>query len=137
SHEGTRYAVRVGTSTINADGDMQINGFVRPLDGRFSVAVDGLVETGDLPRLTGALTYRQAPLTQGDAAVGALVLSSSITADANSIRLEEFTLLPDENQTATRLTGEAAVTFGAEPSFDASVSGGVVTLQANSLAEEG
>jgi hypothetical protein len=137
SHEGTRYAVRVGTSTINADGDMQVNGFVRPLDGRFSVAVDGLVETGDIPKLTGALTYRQAPLTQGDAAVGALVLSSPLTADTNSIRLEEFTLLPDENQTATRLTGEAAVTLGAEPGFDASVSGGVVTLQANSLAEEG
>lgn len=137
SHEGTSYAVRIGTSTINADGDMQLNGFVRPIDGRFSVTVDGMLETGSVPKLTGALTYRQVVQAQEDAAVGALVLQSPIVADTSSIRLDEFTLLPDENQTATRLTGEATVTLGAEPSFDASISGGVVTLQTNAVTEEG
>src|SRR5690606_34309005 len=97
----------------------------------------GLLATGGMPELTGALTYRQAVQAEGDAVVGALVLQSPITADSNAIQLDEFTLLPDENQTATRLTGEATVMLGAESSFDATVSGGVVTLQTNAVTEEG
>ncbi|WMT89905.1 AsmA family protein [Pelagibacterium sp. H642] len=137
THEGTPYALRVGTSAINAAGELQLNAFVRPLDGRFSVSLEGLLATGGMPELTGALTYRQAAQAEGDAVVGALVLQSPITADSNAVRLDEFTLLPDENQTATRLTGEATVTLGAESSFDATVSGGVVTLQTNAVTEEG
>src|SRR5690606_39684954 len=48
----------------------------------------------------------------------------------------DFTRLPDENQTMTRRTGEASVTLGAEPQFDASISGGVVTLQPRPLVQE-
>lgn len=137
SHEGSVYTLRVGTSAMGSTGDIQVSGFVRPVDGRFSVSVDGLVQTGTSPRLTGALTYRQASAAQEDAAVGGLLLQSPITADMGAVELSEFTLLPDENQTAARLTGQAVVTLGAEPSFDADVSGGVVTLLPNALSEEG
>ena len=137
SHEGTTYGVRIGTSAMNVAGAMQVNGFVRPANGGFSVAVEGLLRTGGSPTLEGALTYRQAMTSEGDAAVGAMVLQSPITADTDAIRFEEFTLLPDENQTMTRLTGAASVTLGEQPSFDATVSGGVVTLQPNPVTEDG
>lgn len=137
-HEDTAYGVRVSTSAMNAAGQMQVSAFVRPTSGAFSVTAEGLLETGGAPSLTGALTYRQAPpADQGEAVVGGMVLQSPLIADSESIALPEFVLLPDENQTTTRLTGQASLSLGAEPAFDAVVSGGVVTLQPRAVTEEG
>jgi hypothetical protein len=136
-HEGTALGVRVSTSAMNNAGQMQVSAFVRPTSGAFSVAAEGLLETGGAPSLNGTLTYRQAaPPDDGEAVVGGVLLQSPLIANAERIELPEFVLLPDENQTATRLTGEASVSLGAEPAFNAIVSGGVVTLQPRAVTEE-
>ncbi|MBN16212.1 MAG: hypothetical protein CMJ15_13555 [Pelagibacterium sp.] len=137
-HEGTAYGVRASTSAMNAAGQMQVSAFVRPTSGAFSVTAEGLLDTGGAPSLEGTLTYRQAPpADQGEAVVGGMTLESPLIADAERIALSEFVLLPDENQTATRLTGEATLSLGAEPAFDATVSGGVVALQPRAVTDEG
>lgn len=136
-HGGTAYGVRVSTSAMNAAGQMQVSAFVRPASGAFSVAAEGLLDTGGAPSLDGTLTYRQAPPPDdGEAVIGGMLLQSPLIANSEEIILSEFVLLPDENQTATRLTGEAALSLGAEPAFDAMVSGGVVTLQPRAVTEE-
>jgi hypothetical protein len=136
-YEDAAYGVRVSTSAMNTAGQMQVSAFVRPASGAFSVAAEGLLDTGGAPSLNGTLTYRQAaPPDEGDAVVGELVLQSPLIADAEQIHLSEFVLLPDENQTATRLTGEATLSLGADPAFNATVSGGVVTLQPRAATEE-
>src|SRR5690606_32215209 len=84
SHDGTAYGVRIGTSAMSAAGAMQVSGFVRPADGGFWVAVEGLLRTGGSPTLEGALTYRQAMASEDDAVVGAMVLQSP---DRKSTRL--------------------------------------------------
>ncbi|QJR18237.1 AsmA family protein [Pelagibacterium halotolerans] len=137
-HDGAGYGVRVSTSAMNAAGQMQVSAFVRPSSGAFSVTAEGLLETGGAPSLTGTLAYRQAaPADQGEAVVGGMTLESPLVADAERIELSEFVLLPDENQTATRLTGQARLSLGAEPAFEATVSGGVVALQPRAVTDEG
>ncbi|HWJ88572.1 MAG TPA: AsmA family protein [Pelagibacterium sp.] len=136
-YNGDTYGIRIGTSAMNDEGRMQVSSFLRPANGAFTVAVDGLVQTAGAPTLTGTLTYRQAPPPDSAAEVGALVLQSPIAADTSSVRLDEFVLLPDENQTITRLTGSGVIGFGAEPSFDIAVAGGQVILQPRPLAEDG
>ena len=133
---GTPYTVRFSTSAMNADGHMQISAFVRPQSGAFSTAVDGLLRTGSSPTFDGTLTYRQAVADTEGTLVGTMVLASPLTADTDALLLSGFTLLPDEDQPATRLTGQASLALGAEPSFNAVVSGGVVTLLPRSATED-
>ncbi|WP_404403136.1 AsmA family protein [Pelagibacterium halotolerans] len=124
--EGVQYGVQFGTSTMNAEGAMQVTASVRPVSGAFSVAAEGLLETGTVPRFEGQLRYRRAAAE--DTAAGDAVLRSPVTAGPDAIVLEDFVFLPDENQATTRLTGTATMDLGAEPWFDAQISGGVVTL---------
>lgn len=136
SYGGVMHAVRLSTSAMNPTGGMQVAGFVRPDNGAFAVNVDGLLQTGAVPSLDGKMTYRQAPVDQGDGVLGDMLLESPLVADPDRILLDGFTLLPDENYAATRLTGVASATLGAAPRFDASISGGVVTLLPRAINED-
>lgn len=136
AYGGVVHAVRLSTTAMNPEGGMQVAAFVRPVSGAFSVTVEGLLQTGTVPRLDGKVTYRQAPASQGDAVVGDLLLDSPLVASPDEILLNGFTLLPDENHAATRLTGFASAALGAEPSFNAVISGGVVTLLPRAITED-
>src|SRR5690554_3665091 len=133
---GAVYDVRFSTSAMNAAGHMQISAFLRPQGGAYSTTVEGLLRTGSSPTLEGTLTYRQAVADSGGEVVGNMVLSSPLSANTTELVLTGYTLLPDENQPATRLTGEASLALGADPSFDAVISGGVVTLLPPSVTED-
>jgi signal transduction histidine kinase len=58
--EGAGYTARLGTSELNAAGQMQLSAFVRPVDGRYSVTLEGLLSTGANPNFEGQGIYRQA-----------------------------------------------------------------------------
>ncbi|RDE10195.1 AsmA family protein [Pelagibacterium lacus] len=128
THGQTVHAVAFATSAMNEAGAMQLSATLRPVGGPFSAAIEGLLRTGDAPHFSGNLTYRQFAEDGGETVVGDLLLQGPVTADLDAVTLSEFTLLPDENQPTTRLTGSAALSLGADPGFEATVSGGVVTL---------
>lgn len=131
------YIVRLTTSAMNADGAMQLSAFVRPLDGQYSTTLEGRLDTGSAPRFEGQMTYRQSRRADSEEVTGDLVLQSPVVADTGQIALTEFTLLPDEDQAAVRLTGAASLLLGENPAFNASVSGGVVALLPPRVTEEG
>ena len=133
--EGGDYAIRIATSAMNAEGHMQVTSFLRPVDGRYSVSLDGLLRTGADPVFEGQGVFRQ-PVDSEDGVAGDLVLSSPVTATTAEVLLPGFTFLPNEDQAATRMTGSASVTLGAQPRFNAVVSGGVVTLLPRQVTED-
>ena len=55
---------------------------------------------------------------------GDLVIVSKAELAADKLLLTAYTIVPDENRSGTRLTGAAEVTLGAEPKFNAVISGG-------------
>ncbi len=133
-YDGRAYSVRVNASQMNAEGAMQVAGHLRPEDGRFSLSVEGMLQTREQLRFAGSGTYRRAAAGgagDADSVRGDLVLTSQIEAATDQILLSDYTLEPDENRPATRLTGAAVIELGAERQFDAVVSGGVVPLVAD------
>lgn len=132
--EGTEYSGRFSTSAMNEVGQMTITAFMRPVAGNYSISLDGLLKTGGSPSFEGQGVYRQ--LEQGGGVVGDLVLTSPVVATTSEVLLNGFTLLPDENHAATRMTGTASVALGARPQFNAVISGGVVTLLPRVIADD-
>ena len=134
SYSGTRYALDIATSALNAEDTARITATARPGGGGFSVRTDGVLATGAQPSFSGDFIYRQPPPVMlgaeqdnGDPR-GDLVFQSSVTAGLGQVLFSDFVLLPDENLVATRFTGNGAVELGRVPRFDVSVEGGVVTL---------
>ncbi len=133
-YDGQRFTTRLATSAFDGSGVAQLTAFMQPLDESFSLNAEGLLSTGDLPRLEGTLTYRQAPPPagaegdEGDIGRGDMVVTGKLEADATRVLLSEYVIVPDENRGATRLTGAAEVKLGQEPSFNAVISGGVLSL---------
>ena len=125
-----RYAVRFNSASPDASGASRVSGFVRPERGGFSVATEGSLTGGAEPRYEGSLTYRQSPppVEGGDAARGDLVLEGQLTANSGELTLTTYTIVPDENRAGTRLTGAASLSLAASRSFQAVVSGGVLSL---------
>ena len=75
------------------------------------------------------MTYRRpATAESGSVGRGNLVLDAEFDATLEHARLTNYVLMPDENRAGTRLTGAAVLNLGAEPTFSAVVSGGVVGL---------
>ncbi len=128
--EGQRYQVRFASSAINSDGIMQMTSFVRPESQAFSLEANGQVQTGVDAKFSGRATYRQTPQPEPgtDVVLGDLVLDADVEARPSEVRITGYTLQPDENRPATRLTGEGKVQLGADPRFDLTATGGVVAL---------
>lgn len=133
---GVPHELRFSTSAMNTAGQMQVTAYARPADGRFAMTVEGLLSTGLAPGIEGKVAYRQPPPAGSDDAVGALLIESPLMANPERILLTGFVLLPDENQAATRLTGDATVVLGAEPRFDIGLTTGVATLAAPPAGEQ-
>jgi hypothetical protein len=132
-----RYDVRFGTSPADAEGIARLSASAREVSNGFSFAADGMLSAGMAPRFDGMLTYRQAPPASDDAEDirGDLVLESPLTASTDRAVLSGFTLMPDANRAAMRLTGAVSIQLGARNSFDAVVSGGVFSLPPRDATE--
>ncbi|MEX0860131.1 MAG: AsmA family protein [Cucumibacter sp.] len=129
--EGAPYQLRVSTSDPNENGDIRLSAHLRPLEGRFTVSAEGLLTLADgRPRFAGTGTWQYQPEPSDDVRTvsGAAVLDATVEADPERLLLTNFTYLPDETRAGTRLSGAAEIRLGADPQFDAVISGGVVSL---------
>lgn len=134
-YEGKAYTGRVSTSALDDSDTSQLSVYVSPQDESFTLAAEGALATGDAPRFSGTMTYRQQPpvlpLAEGEAADagrGAFVITSKVEATSAKVLLSDYTIIPDENRAATRLLGAADVTLGKGGRFNAVISGGVLAL---------
>jgi len=134
----SRYALRLTTSAMDAEGGTRVTAFAQPENKAFSVSTDGLLSTGQAPRFAGDMTVRIAPppADRADGVRGDLVLAGQVDANTDVMKLGALTLTPDENRAGTRLTGTALVRLGEKPEFDASISGGVVALPPRDATKE-
>lgn|GEM_PF-471338 len=124
------HIVRVNTSARNAADELQVAAFARAADEGYSITVDGLLSTRGRLEFAGSTTLRQTPaqVESADGVRGDLVFTSQVEANTERVLLTDFTVEPDENRPATRLTGAAVLNLGASPNFDAVVSSGVIAL---------
>ena len=130
--EGAGYGVRVGTGKFAA-GATTLTLYVKADDDSFTLDSSGTVQAGATPKYAGDLTYRHPPPKpkQGetvDAGRGDFVLTGKVEAASDRALLTSYTLLPDENRATTRLTGAAELKLGKDMSFNAVLSGGLITL---------
>jgi len=131
SYGGGAYAVRFTTGERETDGSGPLSVVLRPDDGGFALSADGVLDLAEAPNFTGTLSWRQTPRREPDgsnAGQGDFVLSGNISATASRVLFDQYQVTPDENRGATRLQGAAEIILGAQPSFNAIVSGGVVAL---------
>src|SRR5690606_3338382 len=120
----------VNSSAADAEGNARTSSFLREVLGAFSLTLEGDLAAGEAPRFAGTMVYRQAPpeVERADDIRGDLVLESEVTINTDRVVLTGYTLHPDENRAAMRLTGAASIRLGMRRSFDAVVSGGVFSL---------
>jgi hypothetical protein len=129
---GAGYGVRVGTGQFSA-ATTTLSLYIKPDDNSFTFQSDGMLQGGPTPKYSSDITYRLPPPKpkQGeaiDAGRGDFVLTGKLEAAADRVLLTDYTALPDENRSATRLTGAAELKLGKDLSFNAVVSGGVIAL---------
>jgi hypothetical protein len=129
----TTYAVRVSTGKLDAAGATTLTLSLSDAGRNFTLDATGALQTGTAPKFTGDLSYRQPPPrpVEGETADigrGDLLLEGKVEAVADRVLFSNYTLLPDENRAATRLTGAAELKLGKGMAFNAVVSGGVVAL---------
>jgi len=131
-----RYNVRFNTSAMDSQGNNRLSAYIE--GGGASLSTEGLFTAGLAPRFDGKVTYRREPAEAAEAAdiQGDMVFESPVQANTDRIVLSGYTLLPDENNPGTRLTGAASVQLGARASFDAVVSGGVFALAPRDATED-
>jgi hypothetical protein len=134
---GVRQAFSLSAGGVDAFGEAALAMSLRNADTGAVTSVEGVLSGTTQPNFTGTLDFRQPPPrpdpngpppSAAEMGRGDLTLAASVTVTADHLIVSDYTLLPDENRTTTRLTGAARVNFGVKTSFDAVVSGGVVTL---------
>lgn len=127
------YSLRVSSGRVDEAGVASLSFAVGGTDRGFTLEGNGSLQTGARPKYTGKLSYRHAPPrpVEGEAVDigrGDLVLEGDVEAVPERVLLSNYTLLPDENRAATRMTGAAELALGRKVEFNAIVSGGVVAL---------
>ena len=134
-HDGATYRGRISTSALGPNGDAQLSLLLAPADDSYVVTAEGYLASGDRPTFDGTLTYRRAPqvdpaapASDEDIGRGPLVITGKVLTSPARVLLSDFTIVPDENRPATRLNGVADVTLGANQTFSAVISGGILAL---------
>ncbi|HVY52729.1 MAG TPA: AsmA family protein [Devosia sp.] len=141
SVDSSGYGVRVGTGKFDASGSTTLSVFIKASDESFTLESNGALTAGASPKYQGEVTYRRPPPRPGqgeavDAGRGDFVLSGKVAATPERVLLSDYSAVPDENRAATRLTGAAELKLGKDVSFNAIVSGGVVTLPPRDATKE-
>jgi len=136
--DGSPYRLRVSTAALAEDGRMQLSYAVRPADEAFSLTGEGFLEVGARPNFEGQFLYRVTPDAAADVdeVRGDFVVTSEMQLNAQRLLLSAFSVMPDENQAGTRLSGAAELELGAERRFEAVLSGGVIAPARQDAAEE-
>ena len=127
------YGVRLGLGKFDAAGSSAVSLYLKASDDSFTLESTGALVTGAAPKYTGDLTYRHPPPKPregevADAGRGDFVLTGKLEAGPERVLLPEYTALPDENRSATRLIGAAELKLGKDMAFNIIASGGVVSL---------
>ncbi|MBD8064199.1 AsmA family protein [Devosia sp. PTR5] len=128
--DGQRLEVRFNSGSVDSQGSTRVTSYLREANNGFSFTTDGMLTTGQAPKFDGTLVYRQSPPASDNAddIRGDLVFETKVEASTDRVVLSGYTLQPDENRASLRLTGSANIRVGANPEFDAVVSGGVFSL---------
>lgn len=128
--EGQGYSLRLATGALDDAGETPLSLFLQPDGQGFSLTAEGAIAGGERPRFAGTVTYRQRPTEAAaeDAGRGDLVIAGALQLSADRALFSNYTVTPDENRSATRLTGTAEVTLGAAPRFNAVISGASLAL---------
>lgn len=139
--DGRPYALRVSTGRSDGAGSTSLSYYVQPEDQSFVLEGAGTLVATATPSFKGDLRYRQPPRRQpdgelADAGRGDLVLEGKVEATGERILFTNYTLLPDDNRAATRLTGAAELKLGQGMAFNAVVSGGIVALPPRDATKE-
>lgn len=139
--DGASYSMRVSTGLLDQDGAATLALYVQPEDRSFTLEANGAMQSGTAPKFTGDLTYRRPPPRPvegevADAGRGDLLLEGKVEATSDRIQLFPYTLLPDENRAATRLTGSGELLIGASTSFNVVVDGAVIALPPRDATKE-
>jgi len=137
----TDYALRLATGTRDAAGTTTLSLYLKGAGDGFTLESTGVLQTGAEPHYTGELKFRQPPPRPAegeaiDAGRGDLLLDGKLEATSARVLLSNYTLLPDENRAAIRLSGAAELKLGAGMAFNAIVSGGVVALPPRDATKE-
>lgn len=127
------YGVRLGLGKFDAAGSSAVSLYVKANDESFTLESKGAFVAGVAPKYSGDLTYRHPPPKpkEGevtDAGRGDFVLTGKLEAGPERVLLSEYTALPDENRSATRLIGAGELKLGKDMAFNIIASGGVVAL---------
>jgi hypothetical protein len=135
------YDLRVSTTKFDANNATTLSLYLKANNGAFTLDSSGALQAGPALKYTGTLNYRQPPPRAGqgeavDAGRGDLVLTGKIEATPSRVLLSDYVALPDENRPETRLTGAAELKVGADTSFNAILSGGVVALPPRDATKE-
>jgi uncharacterized protein involved in outer membrane biogenesis len=154
SYAGSAYGLRLTTGARRPDSALPLSITLRPASGAYSLIAEGAVDQNT--SFDGKVTFRQeppkaqpapakaatsveqpaaaGPAAAGPAAAGlgqgAFVMAGTVKASTSRLLFSDYTLQPDENRPATRLSGAAELTLGASPSFNAVISGGIVSIPA-------
>lgn len=131
--DGASYGLRMTTGQLDDEGGGTLALSLRPADEHFALSAEGMLIPGPAPSFSGTITYRQPPpkpVTEAadDAGQGDLVMTSKVEATPSRVLLSDYIVIPDENRAATRLLGAAEVALGADMSFNAVISGGLLAL---------
>ena len=124
------YGVRINASALNENDETYLSAHLWSKNRSFSFQVEGLLATKSKVNFDGEVKLSKKAWALGDnqQGLGDQLLTSKISISSESILLPEYIFLPDENRPATRLTGALQISLGANPSYNAVISGGVVDL---------
>ncbi|MBI4923473.1 MAG: AsmA family protein [Devosia nanyangense] len=141
SFDGAGYGLRIGTGAFDQSGATTLSAYLKADDDSFAVETGGVLQVGASPKYAGDLTYRRPPPKPkegetADAGRGDFVLEGKLEAAADRVLLSNYTVIPDENRSATRLTGAAELKLGKGMAFNAVVSGGVIALPPRDATKE-
>lgn len=128
--EGQGFSLRLATGALDDAGETPLSLFLQPEGQGFSLTAEGAIAGGERPSFAGSLTFRQPPAQAAaeDVGRGDLVAAGALQLSADRALFSNYTVTPDENRPATRLTGTAEVSLGVAPRFNAVISGASLAL---------
>ena len=128
--EGQGYSLRLATGALDDAGETPLSLFLQPEGLGFSLTAEGAIAGGERPSFAGDVTYRQRPAQAAaeDAGRGDFLVAGALRLSPDRALFSNYTVTPDENRPATRLTGTAEVALGAAPRFNAVISGASLAL---------
>ncbi len=133
-----KHKVKINSSTLNENNELKLLLFSQSPESEYILKIEGLLNINESPKFAGNVDFRlknalfsQREQQKSLGIRGDLIVESQIKASLDEILFREFTIIPDENLPATRLTGAASIELGSKKGFSAVISGGIISLGIN------